>query len=67
MEKIKWIKNLYNALKEDEESVFFSSKKITKQLIKKAKKSSNGKDKVFVTFHENLDNVNSYTNACTFC
>ena len=67
MEKIKWTKNLYNALKEDEENVFFSSEKITKQLIKKAKKSSNGKDKVFVTFHENLDNVNSYTSACTFC
>ena len=58
MEKIKRTKNLYNALKEDEESIFFSSEKTTKQLIKKAKKSSYEKDKVFVTFYENLDNVN---------
>ena len=57
MEKIKRTKNLYNALKEDEESVFFSSEKITKQLIIKAKKSDCDKDKVFVTFYEILGDV----------
>ena len=58
MEKIKRTKNLYNALKNDEESVFFSSEKITKQLIKRAKRSSYEKDKVFLTFYNNLGNVN---------
>ena len=47
MEKIKRTKNLYNALRNDEESVFFSSEKVTKQLIKKAKRSGYKKDKVF--------------------
>ena len=51
-------KNLYNALKTDEQSVFFASEKITKQLVKKAKKSNYEKDKVFVTFYNNLGNVN---------
>ena len=47
METFKRPKNLYNALKEDEESIFFSSEKITKQLIKKTTKSRYEKDKVF--------------------
>ena len=58
MEKIKRTKNLYNGLKEDEESVFSGNDKITKQLIKKAKKSSYEKDKVFMTFYKNLGDVN---------
>ena len=51
-------KNLYNAPKTVEQSVFFASEKITKQLVKKAKRSGYEKDKVFVTFYNNLDNVN---------
>ena len=58
MEKIKRTKNLYNLLKKDEESVFFGNDKITKQLLKKAKKSSYEKDKVFMTFYNNLGDVN---------
>ena len=58
MEKIKRTKNLFNALKEDEESVFFSSEKITKQLKKKAKKSDCEKDKVFLALYNELGNVN---------
>ena len=58
MEKIKRTKNLYNALKGDEESVFFGNDKITKQLIKKAKKSSYEKDKVFMSFYNDLGDVN---------
>ena len=51
-------KNLYNALKTDEQSVFFASEKTNKHLVKKAKKSSYEKDKVFLTFYNNLGNVN---------
>ena len=51
-------KNLYNALKTDEQSVFFASEKINEHLVKKAKKSSYEKDKVFLTFYNNLGNVN---------
>ena len=58
MEKIKRTKNLYTALKKDEESAFFGNDKITKQLIKKARKSSYEKDKVFMTFYNNLGDVN---------
>ena len=58
IEKIKRTKNLFNALKEDEESVFFSSEKITKQLKKKAKKSDYEKDKVFLALYNELGNVN---------
>ena len=58
MEKFKRAKNLYNALKEDEESIFFSSEKITKQLIKKAKKSKYEKDKVFLSLYNNIEDVN---------
>ena len=57
MEKFKRAKNLYNALKEYEESIFFSSEKITKQLIKKAKKSRYEKDKVFLSLY-NIEDVN---------
>ena len=58
MEKFKRAKNLYNALKEDEESIFFSSKKITKQLIKKAKKSRYEKDNIFLSLYNNIEDVN---------
>ena len=58
MEKFKRAKNLYNALKEYEESIFFSSEKITKQLIKKAKKSRYEKDKVFLSLYNNIEDVN---------
>ena len=39
-ENFKRSKNLYNALKKDEESVLFASERINKQLIKKIKRSS---------------------------
>ena len=58
METFKRAKNLYNALKEDEESIFFSSEKITKQLIKKTKKSRYEKDKVFLSLYNNIEDVN---------
>ena len=58
MEKFKRAKNLYNALKEDEESIFFSSEKITKQIIKKAKKSRYENDKAFLSLCNNIEDVN---------
>ena len=58
MEKFKRAKILYNPLKEDEESFFFLSNKITKQLIKKAKKSNYEKDKVFLLLYNNIEDVN---------
>ena len=57
-ESFKRTKNLYNALKTDEQSVFFASDKINNTLIKKAKKSRYEKDKVFVTFYNKLGDVN---------
>ena len=57
-ENYKRTKNLYNALKEDEESVVFASEKITKQLIKKVKKSNYEKDNVFLKLYNALGNVN---------
>ena len=47
------MKNLYNALKEDKESIFFSSEKITKQLIKKVKKS-----RYDLSLYNNIEDVN---------
>ena len=59
MEKIKRAKNLYNALQKDSDSVLFGSEKITRQLIKKVKKSSFEKDKRFLRLYNNLDDVNN--------
>ena len=58
MEKLKRTRNLYKALQKDEQSVFFANEKLTKQIIKKANRSSYEKDKVSLTFYKNLDNVN---------
>ena len=58
MEKLKRTRNLYKALQKDEQSVFFANEKLTKQIIKKANRSTYEKDKVFLTFYKNLDNVN---------
>ena len=57
-ENFKRTKNLYNVLKEDEESVFFASEKITKQLIKKLKKSNYEKDNVFLKLYNTIGDVN---------
>ena len=52
-------KNLFEALQRDDESVFYSSKKINNTLIKKAKKSSYPKDKVFLNLFRQLDATNA--------
>ena len=49
---------MYKALQKDEQSIFFANEKLTKQIIKKANRSTYEKDKVFLTLYKNLDNVN---------
>ena len=49
-ENFERLKNLYNILKQDEESVLFASERINKQLIKKIKRSQYEKDSVFFIF-----------------
>ena len=57
-ENFKRSKNLYNALKKDDESVLFASERINKQLIKKIKKSKYEKDVIFLRLYNNIENVN---------
>ena len=58
MEKLKRRRNLYKALQKDEQSVFFANEKLTKQIIKKANRSTYEKDKVFLTLYKNVGDVN---------
>ena len=57
-ENFKRAKNLYNALKKDDESVLFASEKINKQLIKKIKRSKYEKDITFLKLYNIIENVN---------
>ena len=57
-ENFKRAKNLYNALKKDDESVLFASEKINKQLIKKIKRSKYEKDIIFLRLYNTIENVN---------
>ena len=57
-ENFKRSKNLYNALKKDEESVLFASERINKQLIKKIKRSKYEKDIIFLRLYNSIENVN---------
>ena len=54
----KRIKNLYNALRNDANSIFYATSQITKNLIRKAKNSLYKKDKVFFNMYDNLDKEN---------
>ena len=57
-ENFKRSKKLYNTLKKDEESVFFASERINKQLIKKIKRSKYEKDIIFLRLYNIIENVN---------
>ena len=57
-ESFKRAKNLYNALKKDDESVLFASEKINKQLIKKIKRSNYEKYIIFLRLYNTIENVN---------
>ena len=56
--EVKRSKNLYKTLQKDDESVFYATEKVTNNLIKEAKKSSYHKEKVFLNFFKQLENVN---------
>ena len=45
-------------MKKDDESVFYAAEKVTNNLIKKAKKPSYPKKKVFLNFFKQFENVN---------
>ena len=54
----KRIKDLYNTLTNDANSIFYATSQITKNLIRKAKNSLYKKDKVFFNMYDNLDKEN---------
>ena len=57
-ENFERLKNLYQILKRDEESVLFASDQLNKQLIKKVKKSRYENDSVFVNLYDKIKHVN---------
>ena len=54
-EEKKKARNLYKALTNDSESVFYEANKTTKTLVKKARNSLYKKDTVFVNIYNNLE------------
>ena len=54
----KRIKNLYDALTNDANTIFYATSQITKNLIRKTKNSIYEKDKVFFSMYDNLDKEN---------
>ena len=54
----KQMKNLFKKLITDENSVFFSADRINKTLLKKGRKSSYEKDKVFYKLFNAVENKN---------
>ena len=52
----KQLKNLFNKLINDENSVFFSADRINQTLLRKGKKSSYEKDKVFLKLFNVAEN-----------
>ena len=55
-------KNLYRALINDQKSIFYVTDRVTKDLIKKARKSLCPNDKVFVKIYNEIDNNDKKTN-----
>ena len=55
---VKQAKNLYRSLQRDDDSVFYASERVTNILIKKTKKSTYPKDKVFLKLFKQLDGAN---------
>ena len=54
----KQVKNLFKKLLTDENSIFYSAEKITKNLLKKAKNSSYEKVKVFYKLYSEIEDSN---------
>ena len=57
------IENLFNALREDEESVFYAADQLTRNLLTKARKSHYAKDKVFVNIYNENKQQESYSSS----
>ena len=57
-ENFERLKNLYKILKQNEESVLFANDQLTKQLIKKVKRSRYEKDSVFIDLYDKVKDVN---------
>ena len=58
------IENLFNALREDEGSVFYAADQPTRNLLSKARKSHYAKDKAFVNIYNENKQQESYS-SCT--
>ena len=61
-EKNKRVQNLFRSLQNDPKSVFYTTNKITKSLLKKAKMAPYNKDDVFVKLYEQIEDKNFYKN-----
>ena len=61
-EKDKRVQNLFRSLQNDPKSVFYTTDKITKSLLKKAKMAPYNKDDVFVKLYEQIEDKNFYKN-----
>ena len=61
-EKNKQLQNLFCFLQNNPKSVFYTTTKLTKALIKKAKTAAYVKDKVFVELYDELDDKDFYKN-----
>ena len=61
-EKNKRVQNLFRSLQNDPKSVFYTTNKITKSLLKKAKMAPYNKDDVFAKLYEQIEDKNFYKN-----
>ena len=61
-EKNKRVQNLFISLQNDPKSVFYTTNKITKSLLKKAKMATYNKDDVFVKLYEQIEDKKFYKN-----
>ena len=61
-EKNKRVQSLFISLQNDPKSVFYTTNKITKSLLKKAKMATYNKDDVFVKLYEQIEDKKFYEN-----
>ena len=62
-EKNKQLQNLFRSVQNNPKSVFYTTTKLKKALIKKAKTAAYVKEKVFVNLCDELDDKDFYKNA----
>ena len=61
--KNKRMQNLFQHLQNDQKSVFYTTTRLNKSILKKAKKAVCDKDKVFVNLYEQLEDKDFYKNG----